>query len=174
MKRKLLALFFVLMLVCTLASCGLVVPRPEIKEGSFDVSITYEINGEIKTFSSTYECKFDGTSWSIEGGNFSRDWADNLVADHEGDDYSAIVGTTDDGGNIILFFGIYPEYFMGDSTGDRNAPEPQIYVTYPEDEHGATALVADPVEVEEIYGAKIISYEYDAPIENTFTLFDFN
>ena len=174
MKRKLFTLLLAFMLVCTLASCGLAVPRPEIKEGSFDFSITYEIKGEIKTFSATYECKFDGTSWSIEGGNSSRDWADNLVADHEGDDYSAIVGTTDDGGSIILFFGIYPEYFMGDSTGDRGAPEPQIYVTYPEDEHGATTLVADPLEVEEIYGAKIISYEYDAPVENTFTLFDFN
>ena len=61
---------------------------------------------------------------------------------------------------------------MNDSTGDRGAPEPSLYISYTldVDEYG---LVSDPLEVEEIYGAKIISYEYDAPIVNTFNLFDF-
>lgn len=173
MKRKLTALILTLVFVCTLASCGLAVPRPEIKEGRFNFSITYEIDGEVKTFSSAYVCEFDGTSWSPEGFSSTRVWEDSIEVDHEGDDYCAIVGTTDDGGSIVLFFGIYPEYFMGDETADRGAPEPKIYITYPENEYGETKLVDDPTELAEIYGAKIISYEYDAPIENTFTLFDF-
>jgi hypothetical protein len=50
---------------------------------------------------------------------------------------------------------------VGDSTGDRGAPEHSVYVSYPENEHGELMLVSDPAEVEELYGAKIISYEYD-------------
>ena len=48
MKRKLFALLLALMLVCTLASCGLVVPRPEIREGTLCYYIAYR-NGERVT-----------------------------------------------------------------------------------------------------------------------------
>ena len=171
MKRRLIALFLLLTLVGTLTGCGITVPRPEVEEGNFNFSITYEINGKVDTLSAVYMCEFDGVSWSVEGG-YGRDWKAHTEGDYEGDDYSAIIGTTEDGGDIVLFFGIYPEYFMNDSTGDRGAPEPSLYISYTldVDEYG---LVSDPLEVEEIYGAKIISYEYDAPIVNTFNLFDF-
>lgn len=171
MKRRLIALFLLLTLVGTLTGCGITVPRPEVEEGEFNFSITYEINGKVDTLSAVYMCEFDGVSWSVEGG-YGRDWKAHTEGDYEGDDYSAIIGTTEDGGDIVLFFGIYPEYFMNDSTGDRGAPEPSLYISYTldVDEYG---LVSDPLEVEEIYGAKIISYEYDAPIVNTFNLFDF-
>ena len=171
MKRNLIAVTLVLILTCLFAGCGITVPRPEVKEGRFDFSITYELNGEEKTFSAVYVCEYDGVSWSIEGGDFSRDWKDCTEGDYEGDDYSAIVGKTEDGGAIVLFFGIYPEYFMGDSAGDRGAPEPSVYIAYPEAEDGSFELVNDPQEVEEIYGVKIIRYEYDEPIENVFGLF---
>ena len=171
MKRRLIALFLLLTLVGTLTGCGITVPRPEVEEGNFNFSITYEINGKVDTLSAVYMCEFDGVSWSVDGG-YGRDWKAHTEGDYEGDDYSAIIGTTEDGGDIVLFFGIYPEYFMNDSTGDRGAPEPSLYISYTldVDEYG---LVSDPLEVEEIYGAKIISYEYDAPIVNTFNLFDF-
>ena len=173
MKIRLIALFLVMAIVGMLTGCGLTVPRPSVKEGKFNFSITYEIFGEVNTLSAVYVCEFDGTSWSLEGGNFSRDWKSHTEGDYEGDDYSAMIGTTEDGGDIILFFGIYPEYFMGDpETGDRGIPEPSIYITYTLDVDEYD-LVSDPLEVEEIYGAKIINYEYDAPIENTFSLFDF-
>ena len=170
MKKIVVFLIVVLLLSFSLTSCGLTVPRPEIKEGEFDFSITYALNGEEKTFSAVYVCEYDGTSWSLDGG-YGRDWKARTEGDYEGETYSAIIGTTDDGGDIILFFGIYPEYFMNDSTADRGAPEPSVYISYPENEHGEIGLVNDPAEVEELYGAKIISYEYDAPIENSFGLF---
>ena len=172
MRKILIVLSLVLIISLSLTSCGFLVPRPEIKEGRFNFSITYEINGEVNTFSAVYVCEFDGTSWSLDGG-YSRDWADRVEADYVGDDYSAVVGTTDDGGDIILFFGIYPEYFMGDSTADREAPEPQIYVSFTisEDE---VSTVGDPEEVEALYGIRIISCEYDPPVQNTFKRFDFS
>ena len=172
--KKIIMLFAVVLLVSLLlSSCGLAVPRPEVKEGRFDFSITYELNGEVKTLECVYVCEFDGTSWSIEGGDYSRDWKSHTEGDFEGDDYSAVIGKTEDGGDIILFFGIYPEYFMGDSEmGGRGAPEPDIYISYDRGE-GVCDLIQEDDVIEEVYGVKLLDYEYDEPIENSFTLFDF-
>ena len=174
MKGKLIASLLVLSLVCTLTGCGLEVPRPEVKEGRFDLSITYQIGSEIETLSMVYVCEFAGTSWTLEGGYFSRDWKCHTEGDYEGDDYSAIVGRTEDGGEIIVFFGIYVEYFMGDpEIGDRGIPEPFMYISYTEDGGDSYSLVNDSTELEEVYGVKLISYEYDEPIENSFSIFNF-
>ena len=170
MKKLLSAISVLLLLSLCLSGCGLTVPRPEIKEGAFDFSITYELYGEEKTFSAVFKCEFDGTSWSLDGG-YGRDWKAWTEGDYTGDDYSAIIGNTEDGGDIILFFGVYAEYFMNDQTGDRGAPEPSVYIAYPENEHGEIGLVNIPEEVEALCGAKIISSEYAAPVRNTFGLF---
>ena len=60
---------------------------------------------------------------------------------------------------------------MGDSSGDRGAPEPSVYVSYPENEYGESMFISDLAEVENLYGVKIIRSEYDAPIKNSFGLF---
>ena len=171
MKRKIFGLAFLLALVLMLGGCEFIQPPPAIKEGKFDFSITYELSGEQKNFSATYVCEYDGVSWSIEGGDFNRDWKDRVEGSYEGDTYSAEIGKTEDGGTIVLFFGIYPHYFMGDFTGDRGAPEPSLYITYPVDPDGGMRHVGDAAEIEEVYGAKIIGYEYAAPIQNTFAFF---
>ena len=169
-KTRTIILILTVALVLTFTSCGLTVPRPEIKEGEFDLSVTYELNGEQKTLTAVYICEYDGVSWSIEGGDFSRDWADRTEGQYEGDDYSAIIGKTEDGGDICLFFGVYPEYFMGDSTGDRGVPEPSLYIAYPEDEDGGMRHIGDAAVIEEEYGAKILSYKYEKPIDNSYGL----
>ena len=46
-----------------------------------------------------------------------------------------------------------------------------VIISYPENEHGEIGLVNIPEEVEALCGAKIISYEYDEPIENEYGLF---
>ena len=171
MKKRLIALLSALVLLSMLTSCGLV-PTPEVGEGRFDLSVTYEMDGEVKTFSAVYTCEFAGTSWTPDGFDFTRDWNTSLECDYECDSNSAILGKTADGGDIILFLGVYPEYFMGDETGDSGIPTPTVYINYPEDENGTSSSVAEPDEVEELYGIKIIGYEYDAPIENTFKLFN--
>lgn len=173
MKKVVSALILVLLVSVMLTSCGLTVERPEVKKGEFNFSITYELYGEVKTLSAVYTCEFDGTSWSLDGG-YGRDWKSSTEGEYEGDDtYSAIIGKTEDGGDIILFFGIYPEYFMNDPASDRGEPEPSIYISYPENENGESGLVNIPEEVEALCGAKIISYKYDAPITNSFKLLNF-
>ena len=171
MRRKLIALILALLLAGMFTSCGLEVPHPEVKEGRFDIAITYELGGEVKTLNAVYICEFGGTSWTLEGAYYSRDWKTHTEGDYEGDDNSAIIGRTEDGGEIVIFFGLYPEYFMGDpETGDMGIPEPELYICFEEGD-GASSYVSDPHEMEERYGVKLISYEYDAPIENSFGLF---
>ena len=43
----------------------------------------------------------------------------------------------------------------------------------PENENGESGLVNIPEEVEALCGAKIISYKYASPIENSFGMFNF-
>ena len=171
MKKIISLLLLTVMLAIMLTSCGLAASRPEVKEGRFNISVTYEINGKVNTFSGVYVCEFDGSSWTPDGFSFTRDWKSHIEGDYEGDYNSAIIGRTEDGGEIILFFGVYPEYFMNDSTADRGIPEPSVYIAYPENEYGEIGLVNIPEEVEALCGAKIVSSEYAAPIKNTFGLF---
>ena len=172
MKKIISLLLLTVMLAIMLTGCGLAASRPEVKEGRFNISVTYEINGKVNTFSGVYVCEFDGSSWTPDGFSFTRDWKSHIEGDYEGDYNSAIIGRTEDGGEIILFFGVYPEYFMGDYTGDGGTPVPSIYVNY-EEEDGDSSAVTDPGELEELYGIKLISYEYASPIENSFSAFNF-
>ena len=77
------------------------------------------------------------------------------------------IGTAVDGGKIELNLGFYPEYFMGDpATGGKEVPVPWLSVVVVDGEGMRIIHEADVVEA--TYGAKIISYEYDKSIENSF------
>ena len=56
-----------------LTGCGPDVPLPEVKEGIFDFTVTYELNGEVKTVKNTYVCKYKGVSMTLEGNSY-RAW----------------------------------------------------------------------------------------------------
>ena len=63
MKRLLSSLFSVFMLVKFLTGCALDVPRPEVREGRFNISVTYEQDGEVKEASVVYVCEYNGVNW---------------------------------------------------------------------------------------------------------------
>ena len=161
MKRVLCSAILIVLLITMLTSCGLDVPRPEVKSGEFDFTVTYEFNGETKTVSGVYVCEYAGLSWSLDGG-FHRDW-DSYV---EGVDEVVEIGTSPDGGKVELIFAFYPEYFMDDFIeGVDEIPTPEISVTHVDE---GLWFEFDADVIEEKYGAKIISYQYDKPIKNTF------
>ena len=157
------------MLVSMLSSCGFRVPRPEIKSGEFNYSVTYEYAGEIKTVSGVYECEYTGLYWSLEGG-YHRGWSGHIKGG-TADDF-IVLDKINDGDEVILVLQLNPEYFMGDGYVELyGLPEPSIRIyDYMEDD--ALRVIHDADEVEEICGAKIISYEYDEPIENSFSIFN--
>ena len=171
MKRILSAFILFLSLTVMLTGCGLRVPRPEIKSGEFKYSVTYEYNGEVNTVSGIYVCEYAGLSWALDGG-YSRDWYGYIKGSDDNDHIE--LGTIDDGDAVFLVLNLSPEYFMDDFNFDLyDIPAPYIMIKdYTED--GGLRFLHEADLVEELCGAKIISYDYDAPIENTFTLFDFN
>ena len=167
MKKIISTLALLLLLSICMTSCGLTVPRPAVKEGQFNFSVTYTMNGETKTVSGVYACEYDGTSWALDSGSH-RDWSGYIVG---GMKMELEIGTTEDGGTVILDLGLYPDYFMGeDVVGVMDVPAPKLVISYPEGEDGVS-VVMDEAEIEEIFGYKIVSYEYAAPIANTFALF---
>ena len=167
MKKVFSVLLLTLVLVCVLTSCGLTVPRPQIKSGEFHFSVTYEYAGETKTVSGVYVCEYNGMEWALDGGYY-RDWT-GYIRGGTSDDYVAI--DTVNGNEIILVLNLIPDYFMDDFNFELyDVPTPYIQVKhYSED--GGMSIIYDSKEIEELYGAKIISFEYDKPIENSFSIF---
>jgi hypothetical protein len=165
MKRICGALLLAVMLTVMLAGCGFDVARPEIKEGRFNVSVTYEYNGEVKTASGVYVCKYDGVIWF----NINGDPCVGLKESFEGDikDGGVLpIGYTEDGGEIIIGLLMYPEYFMGMSNYAEFTPTASLELFYYEG--GTVSESYNDPETLAKYGAKLISFEYDKPIENSY------
>jgi hypothetical protein len=38
-----------------------------VKEGRFDFSLTYEVDGEVKTYTGVYVCEYDGVLTTLLG-----------------------------------------------------------------------------------------------------------
>ena len=167
--KKILVVTAILMLIAlTLSSCGLTVPRPEIKDGEFNFKVWYEFNGEFKSVSGVYVCKYNGTDWALDGG-YHRDWL-GYIKDDENEEMLEI-GTTADGGQVRINLAFYPEYFMNDPlTGGKEAPVPYISVTKVDGEGMAIYNETDMIEA--TYGIKILGYMYDQPITNDFGIFN--
>ena len=58
------------------------VPRPEITYGEFPFTLTYELDGEIKTIEDTIICEFDGFEAIGESGKY-RKWKTYLKSGNE-------------------------------------------------------------------------------------------
>ena len=166
--KKIISVLILLSLLGVLTGCGLTVPRPEIKSGEFEFSVTYEWNGETKTISGVYVCEYNGTDWALDGG-YHREWKGYIKG---GESQEMIeIGTTADSGKVNLNLAFYPEYFMNDPlTGGKEAPIPWLSVTHVDGE--GMSIQNEAEIIEETYGAKIVSYEYDAPITNEFGIFN--
>ena len=163
MKKTVIALVFMLLVMNIFTGCEGFSPSPVITEGEFNFSVTYEYNGEEKTISGVYKCKYNGQSWALDGG-FNRSWSgvsDNGIED------GIKLGTTENGGDINLVMNLYPDYFMGEDAGFRDTPAPYFQIITVE-EDGATGIINEADVIEALCGAKIISYSYDEPIKNSF------
>ena len=161
MKKIYNAIILVLLISLALTSCGLNVPRPEIKEGRFNFSVTYEYNGEAKTVSGVYVCKYDGVIWYNPNRDPFVHWEESFEGDGVNEYGDIPICNTDDGGEIFISLFMYPEYFMGDPEYANAKPLIRAELCYPDDQIGDPDILTE-------YGVKLISYEYDEPIENVY------
>ncbi len=179
MKKKItflgVALGFVLGLLVSALIAGsftgvfLSVPKPEIKEGEFDFALTYEVDGETKKIEGTYVCKFDGISRNLDG--VARKWI-GYIKDHEDQFTDYEIKTTDEG-IIKIELDISSQFFMSDPqyemivSSEQTKPEPYVYIMSgdPSIEEPSNVVSFDLYEGDDV---KIISFEYDEPIENIY------
>ena len=144
--------------------CAVKYPVPEVKEGRFNFSVTYLINGEEKNYSGVYVCKYKGIHVTLVGS--SRMWDGYIDGT---DNYGLIeIQKTNDDGVIYIDFGFYPQYFMSDIEYNNQIPQPYLLVSYTNEETGEMSWFGDEEEIVKKYGVKIISYDYDEPIQNSF------
>jgi hypothetical protein len=140
------------------------VPKPEIKEGEFDFALTYEVDGETKKIEGTYVCKFDGISRQLDG--VGRKWIGYIKDHDESTNYD--IKTTDEGA-IKVDLDICADFFMSDpnypnmKSSDDPKPEPYVYITSGDD--SANEVTFNLYEGDDV---KIISFEYDPPVENIY------
>ena len=176
MKKKvaLIGVGFVLGLIVAALIAGAfngaftTIPKPEIKEGEFDFALTYEVDGEEKKIEGTYVCKFDGVSRALDGKG--RDWT-GYIKDHDNNTEYEV--KTTDKGVIMINLDISPEFFMADpnyklsENTDVYKPEPYVFITSgdPDAEDPANEVTFNLYEGDDV---KIISFEYDQPIENVY------
>ena len=136
------------------------IPKPDIRESEFDFALTYEVDGETKKIEGTYVCEFEGVSKALDG--IGRDW-NGYIKGHDGfADYEI---KTIDKGVIMVGLDICPEFFMSDPNyyimSGKDKPEPYLYIKSGEPSNEAFFDYTDD-------DVKIISFEYDQPIENTY------
>ena len=160
MRKIFVAIIALLLLSIGLTSCGFDVPRPEIKEGRFNVIVTYEHNGEVKEASGVYVCKYDGIIWYNVNEGPSVGWEESFEGDIK-DGGIIPIGNTDDGGEIFIGLLMYPEYFMGDPEHADSTPIVRAEIFYDNRQIDDADAVAE-------YGVKLIDCKYDKPIENTY------
>lgn len=159
MKKISIVVALLLLLSLTLTGCALDVPRPEVKEGRFNISVTYEQDGEVKTASAVYVCEYKGIAWTLEGHPYVK-WNESFEGDIK-DGGVLPICNTDDGGEIFIGLLMYPEYFMGDPNYAEHTPLVRAELFYEDDQIDDPEIIAE-------YGVRLIGYEFDEPIENSF------
>ena len=165
MKKIKLSICVVLLTMFTsfLSGCAAVVLLPKVKEGRFNFSVTYEINGEEKTYSGVYVCKYNGAYKTLVGKGVNWEgYVENgeenvLIPIHENED-----------GIIYIDLYFVPEYFMDDPDAILyDVPAPVLYMVYHSGNPDESSYATEE-EVIAKYNVRIISYDYADPIENTF------
>lgn len=152
-----------IVLMAVYAVISSIAEAPTITEKEFPFSVTYEINGETKTFEGVYDVKFTGHGAYVNP--TQRNYEGQVISQHEGADTSCVLGEVD-GGVIMIYTNFHPDYFMGDSYYDYFDDEefrPDLTFQEPD---GTTY---EDEETLLAHGVKLISWEYPEPIENSFT-----
>ena len=178
-KKGLVAVFLSLSLLITLAGCGKGL-EPTVKEGRFQFSVTYEVDGEQETVSSVFVCEFVEVVFALDGSY--REWnsyvEDTQLSDRLAENRGFLLLKTCDDGAIYLDINLSAKYFMADPDLENSnvntdepmsAISPRLFMEYSEAKGEALGeWWSDDATVLESYGVKVLAYEYDVPIQNTY------
>ena len=170
MKTKKLALPIIILMLAVVAMAvfGIVTniaKKPTITEHEFPFSITYELNGKTETIEGVYVASYVGNGGYTKV--TTRRYEGEFISNREDMDTSIVISDWDHAkeGSIDLYTRFYPDYLMGD-------PEYQYFTDYA---YEPLLIYSDPdyavyedAETVLQHGARLISWEYPEPIENSF------
>ena len=130
--------------------------KPKAKHGEFPFELVYEYNGQLFTVNETIVCDYEGTSFSLEGGN-SRDWNCYITNNDRWGRYYP-----DEAKHPTLYVQVPldAEYYMGSPDAHEEFATPYLFLI--DDSTGTTYYEQD---LSDVVGAKIIRWEVSAPLE---------
>ena len=141
--------------------------KPEIKYGEFDYSIVYEINGETKTINDTLVCEYDGISYNLDGKSLK--WKTYIKGTKDQDNYLIF---ENDEYKLYIYLPADARYYMDDPNYEiyelDDDIEPWFVYEYVSDGLDKEYQMFSAEEYEEKFGAKILSWEIEEPIENSY------
>ena len=167
-KMKLPIIILVIGLILAAASCFFtgIMKEPTIKEHEFDYSVTYSLDGEIKTYEGGFKCSFDG--YDEHDDPTFREYVGVHTKNGNILDTISFTVAQKDGVELSIVADLDAAYLMGD-------PDKYEYVSVNEDPYlEAVDQEGYGVEVSDLFDAEIISWEYPEPIENSFEFVGFS
>ena len=161
-------LIIVIGMILAAASCFLTgsLQEPVIREHDFHYTVTYRLDGEVKTLEAVFTCKFDG--YSASGDLTARQYTDQYTYNGVENNSHFFTIQEKEGAKLYLATILDPAYLMGDPyilDTESGNEDPYLF-----------AEDADGYELDAfaVFGAEIISWEYPEPIKNSFTFIGFS
>ena len=164
---KLPLLILAIGLALAVVSCFLtgVVLKPTVTEQDFHFSVTYTLNGETKTIEGTYRCEYTGHG---AGAAPLERFYNGVFVGKEAAAYPGFpIAQEDD--LVLCIEVIFSDYnLMGDTVVDDWHEDPYLVIY---DVEGYEYYEA---EVEDVFDASIVDWEYPEPVENSFVFDGFS
>lgn len=137
---------------------------PEIKNGEFPFTLTYEQNGELVELEDVYVCSFDGIY--MDGGGKHRQWKGYIKS--TGKKHLTVLKKN----RTVVEIGVgNAMFYMGD-TSPLNLYDNELAPIVLRTSYKNILIPYDELlshaDLYSEYGIKIIDWEFSEPIENTF------
>jgi hypothetical protein len=167
-NMKLPIIIILIGMIIAVASCLFtgILKEPVVKEREFDYSVTYSVDGEVKTYKGSYRCGFVGYDGHDDPTLRLYDGVHKI--DGNASSSSSFTVAQKDGVVLSIITELDAAYLMGDP--DKYEYESGNEAPYLE----AIDAEGYSVEISEVFGAEIISWEYPEPIENSFKFVGFS
>lgn len=160
---------------------------PRITRGEFPFVFEYELNGERFLIEDTIVCEFEGydiytNSFATFGYPYSRRW--DMSLENGSDEKRVLIRFEDNSRSVFkkrqintyswvsVYFGS-ADYYMGESDSSKWYPcisYFEEYVVIPRYLSNTKSTELTNEQLEELFGIKIIRFEFSEPIENTFDI----
>lgn len=158
-------------LVIAIASCFLtgILKAPTVTEHDFEFSVTYKLDGEIKTLEGVYTSRF--VRHGRGGEPLKRFYVGEYTVDGVTSPSRSFLIAQKDGLELYLITSFNDSYLMNDTKNDYYEPYLEDPLLEAVDREG---MQYDDEKTLSVFNVEILSWDYPEPIENTFSFVGFS